>query len=573
MALIAADGAATTKWIRTVQRAVSTHTAIWTLFVVAVCTVVLAPVLALQARAFDDSFAGFKAAMQIRGIGDSIRNTVYLGVGSVAIAVVVGTATAWAAASLTGWLRRLLSPLPLIPLLIPPVASVAGWAFLLSPTVGYINQMLRATPLFDHLSTGPIDVYSVTWIVLITGVILSAYVYLFVSTGLREIGPDYFMAAQVSGASTTRTFFTVVLPLLRPAITYSAAIVLLLGLGQFSAPLILGRQQGIDVLTTEMWKLTQNYPIDYSVGAALGTPLIILGIAVVVLQKKIIGAQDKYLLTGAKLSSAPSRGGGIWAAGLIFTYGSLTSFLPIAALLYVSLSPYWGPGMSLSGLTLTNYIDFFTDPFAMDAVWTSVRVSAIAVAVLLPVGSLCAWGLLRKDVLPGWLAWILDITVSIPVAVAASILGFGILFIYTRPPLVLYGTEAVLVITYFTLMIPFVSRLMTTTLMSIGDEYFQASRVSGAGILRTLLQVVVPLIRGGLGAATAITIVLLIHEFSASLMVRSPSTQVMGSLLYDEWAGGIYPRAAVIALLMVLVTALGLLVAALISGRNPRKDA
>ena len=51
--------------------------------------------------------------------------------------------------------------------------------------------------------------------------------------------------------------------------------------------------------------------------------------------------------------------------------------------------------------------------------------------------------------------------------------------------------------------------------------------------------------------------VLLTHEFAASLLVRSPTTQVMGTVLYDYWSNGSYPLVAAIALVMTGVTALG----------------
>ena len=49
--------------------------------------------------------------------------------------------------------------------------------------------------------------------------------------------------------------------------------------------------------------------------------------------------------------------------------------------------------------------------------------------------------------------------------------------------------------------------------------------------------------------------VLLTHEFAASLLVRAPTTQVMGTVLFDYWTNGSYPLVAAIALVMTVVTA------------------
>ena len=117
---------------------------------------------------------------------------------------------------------------------------------------------------------------------ILTGLGLTAFVYLFVSSGLRNINGELIEAALVSGSSSTAVFFKVTLPLLRPVLLYGGGVALLLGLGQFTAPLLLGRNAGIDVLTTDMYRSVSQSPIDYSVAAAIGSPLILIGIVVVV---------------------------------------------------------------------------------------------------------------------------------------------------------------------------------------------------------------------------------------------------------------------------------------------------
>ena len=61
--------------------------------------------------------------------------------------------------------------------------------------------------------------------------------------------------------------------------------IFLLGMGQFTVPLLLGRTEQINVLTTEMFYLTLNPPVDYGLGAVLGLPILIIGIVLVVVQK------------------------------------------------------------------------------------------------------------------------------------------------------------------------------------------------------------------------------------------------------------------------------------------------
>ena len=185
-------------------------------------------------------------------MADTITTTVALAFGSLVIALVLGTALAWAATRLPPRLS-VLRALPILPIVVPAVASVIGWSFLLSPRPGYLNALMRQLPWWSDLDSGPLDVYTMPWIILITGFGLTAFVYLFVSTGLQNINSELIEAAQVSGSRPLGVFFRVTLPLLRPVLVYGGGVALLLGLGQFTGPLLLGRQAGISVLTTDMY--------------------------------------------------------------------------------------------------------------------------------------------------------------------------------------------------------------------------------------------------------------------------------------------------------------------------------
>ena len=126
--------------------------------------------------------------------------------------------------------------------------------------------------------------------------------------------------------------------------------------------------------------------------------------------------------------------------------------------------------------------------------------------------------------------------------------GAAFLLQYTREPLILYGSRWVVILVYVTLMLPFTTRMQMSGMLSLGDTYIEASRVSGAGSLRTDVKILLPLLRPTLGGAAALMFVMLTHEFSASLLVRSSTMQTMGTALYDFWSNGFYPEVAAIAL-------------------------
>jgi iron(III) transport system permease protein len=532
-------------------------------FVTALGYLTVVPLIRLQYLALKHGAHAYHDAYSREGWWQTVRWTVELGLGSLAIALVVGTGLAWAAHSLPPRLS-LLRVIPILPIVIPAVSSVLGWAFLLSPHPGYLNQLLRLLPWW-HGFDGPFDIYTVPWIIIITGLALASFIYLFVSSGFENINSELIEAAMVAGSSRAGVFFRVILPLLRPSLVYGSGVALLLGLGQFTAPLLLGRSNNISVLTTDMFFATQQIPPDYGLAAAIGSPLVVFGLLVLFANRILLGDHTRFVTHGGKGGFRQSGPGSKSAALAIVVYGLLSTVLPILALVFVSLSRFWTGDVHFNRLTLASWRTVTTQSGVEPAIWNSIWLSLAAVAITLPVGYVAAT-LLRKRREHRVIAPILDFIVAMPLSIPAVIFGVGFLMTYTARPLVLYGTRWVLILVYVTLMIPFSTRMQLGAMASLGDAYTEASRASGAGVLRTNLQIVMPLLRPAFGGAAALMFVLLTHEFAASLLVRAPTINVMGTILYDYYENGIYPLVACISLIMVGVTTAGVLVAVALGG-------
>ena len=453
---------------------------------------------------------------------------------------------------------------PVLPIVVPAIASVVGWAFLLSPRPGYLNAALRNLPWWSHLEEGPIDIYTVPWIVIITGIGLTAFVYLFVSAGFENISAEQLEAAQIAGSSPWGVFFRVTLPLLRPTLIYGGGIALLLGLGQFTAPLLLGTTAGINVITTDIYRDMTQTPVQYASAAALGSTLLVFGVIVVLLQKTLLGNQRRFVTHGGKAFRAPGRPSRLAAVALI-AYTFVATVLPVGALIVVSLTRFWSAKIDVGSFTLDNYRQIFKESNITSAIYNSVTCSLLAVLICLPIGFIAA-SIILRGTRHRVLRIAADFLVSIPLGVPAVLFGAGFLLTYTEGPFVLYGTRWVIVLVYVTLMLPFAARMQLAALVSLGDNYVEAARVSGSGVVQANLKVVVPLLRSALGGAAALMFVLLTHEFAASVLVRSSTTQVMGTVLFDYWTNGSYPLVAAIALIMSVVTGIGVIIAIVVGG-------
>lgn len=527
---------------------------------------VLVPLFRLQRLAFEDGGQAFSDVYGSPHIGEVLRVTVALAVGSLVIALVLGT---WLAYAVTRLPRRLrfMRALPILPIVIPAVANVTGWSFLLSPRPGYVNALLRHLPWWDHLEAGPIDVYSTTWIIIITGFSLTSFVYLFASAGLQNINGELIEAAQVHGSTGLGAFFRVTLPLLRPALIYGAGIAFLLGLGQFTAPLLLGTNSGVEVLTTEMYKSVNQTPPRYELAAALGTPLVAVGLVVVAAQRLLLGDQTRFVTHRGLAFRSPGKPSYL-AVAAVALYTVLATVLPLVGLGIVALSPYWSGDIDVSAFSLDNFREVLDQTSVQSGIRTSVVASAVAVVITIPIGFVISSILVARS-RNRLVRTLIDMIVSLPLGIPAVVFGVAFLLTYTQGPFVLYGTRWVLILVYVTLMLPFATRVQLAGMLSLGTAYSEASRVSGSGVLRTNARVIVPLMRSSIAGAAALMFVLLSHEFAASLAVKSSTTRVMGAVLFDYYSNGYsYPEVACIALIMTLVTTIGVFVAILIGGSD-----
>jgi len=453
---------------------------------------------------------------------------------------------------------------------LPAVSAIVGWVFLLSPVPGYANEALRHLPWWHGRLEGPLDIYTLPFIMLITGLSLTSFVYLFVSSGFENINGELIEAAQVAGSSRAGVFFKVILPLLRPSLVYGGGVALLLGLGQFTAPLLLGRTQGVSVLTTDMYFATTSTPPDYALAAAIGSPLLVFGVIVLYVNRVLLGDASRFVTHGGKGGFRQGSPGSKLAAASIVVFALIASIIPIGALTVVSLTRFWTGKIDPHTWTLAAYRQMIHEPGITDAIVNSITLSLAAVAIALPVGYIAA-SLLRRGSEHRLIAPVLDFIIAMPLSIPAVIFGVGFLLVYTNKPLVLYGTRWVLVVVYVTLVIPFATRMQLAGMAALGNSYNEAARVSGAGLLRTQWSIMVPLMRGTLGGAAALMFVLLTHEFAASLLVRGSQTQVMGTILYDFYENGSYPLVACISLVMVGVTTIGVVIAVLLSGSEAFK--
>lgn len=538
----------------------------WYAFAALLALFIAAPVITFFARMFEGGGSAFVRLTQIPDIWNTVLTTVVLAAGSTAIAGTIAVALAVAAIRVPPAMRAFAAIAPQIPLVIPPVASVYGWIFILDPDAGYANVWLRSLPFFEQLESGPINVYTIGAIILFTGVETSGMVFAFVYARLVEINGSVDAAARVAGASAFRSFTTISLPLLRPGLIAGVVVAFLTGIGQFTAPLFLGTRDGIDVVSTEIFRLREQFPIDYPLTSALGLPLLLFGIAAIVIQQRVVGDQRRYITQTS--GRGITRKASVGAIATVLSFVLVVIVLPMTAVVLVAFSPFWNGDLSNLSFTGDNLRAALSNPAVGESIYNSLVASFLAALIVIPLGFTAALALSGVIKAPWIVTRALDFIFIAPMAVPRAVLGMVVLFVFIRPPFSLYGTLALFVIGYIFIAIPFALRSQYASLIGVDRALFEAARVAGAGRMTMIGTIAIPVARRGIAASAALAFVMLTNDFAVSVMVQSPGQQVMGTLLYQYSQEGAAPSIAVMSLIMSVITALILALTLRIGGKS-----
>jgi iron(III) transport system permease protein len=270
----------------------------------------------------------------------------------------------------------------------------------------------------------------------------------------------------------------------------------------------------------------------------LGLPLLVFGIVSILLQRRIVGDQRRYITSATGRGMSTTRGRR--AFNLVLAYGIIAVGIPLVAIALVALSPYWNGDLGAISLTLDNVREALTDPAVGAAIVNTFRASLLAAAIVLPLGFVSALALGAVVRAPRVVRATLDFVFIAPLAVPRALLGMAVLFVFIQRPFSLYGSLLL----------------------------FEASRVCGASQLRMVTGIALPIARRGIAAALALAFVLLSNDFAVSIMLRTPGNQVLGTLLYEKSVQGNVPAVAVLALIMTVITTIILLLTIRFGGKS-----
>ena len=141
----------------------------------------------------------------------------------------------------------------------------------------------------------------------------------------------------------------------------------------------------------------------------------------------------------------------------------------------------------------------------------------------------------------------------LPIAIPGVVIAVGIFAAYTRPPLILYGTAAIMIVAFTTRFLPVAFTNANTSVISINPELELAARNLGATSADTVQKVVFPLIKSGLISGWILVFILSIRELSCAILLFTLNTQVMSTALFELVSESSYERLSALAIIMLAI--------------------
>ena len=444
----------------------------------------------------EGAFGAFGQVLANPGLRSALWFSIWQSAASVALTLVMAAPITWAISRFQFPGRSLARALVTAPFVLPTV--VVGSAFLALGVEGSVWAILAA-----HVF------YNLAVVVRTVGGVWA------------RIDRSLFEAARTLGAGPRQVFWRLTLPLLRPALAASAAIVFLFTFTSFGVVLILGGLR-YRTLEVEIWQQTVVF-LNLPVAAALAIVQLV-GVTAVLAwysryqERKSVGLELAAEIRNLRRPSTPGERLGV-AAAVLGTLGAIS--IPLVMLVARSLR---GGGAGWR---------FLADPGELAV--TPGRAMANSLSYALATGVIAVTvGLCASTVIvsgKGRPARWFDVVLMLPLGASAVTVGFGML-VALDWPVDLRATVVLVPLAHALVATPFVVRTVTPMLRSVGSGLREAASVLGASPWRVFREIDLPIAARAAAVGAGFAAAVSLGEFGATSFIARPDTITVPALIF-----------------------------------------
>ncbi|NJN02521.1 MAG: iron ABC transporter permease [Leptolyngbyaceae cyanobacterium SL_1_1] len=532
----------------------------WSLAVLLIACLVALPILVVLGSIFAPAGAIWQH-LSSTVLTTYITNSLGLLLGVSAGVLTLGIGTAWLVTVCRFPGRRVFEWALLLPLAAPAYLLAYTYTDFLE-YFGPVQTLLRS--LFGWQSATDYwfpNVRSIGGAIAMLSLTLYPYVYMLSRVAFLEQSTVTLEASRSLGCGPWRSFFTVALPLARPAITTGLSLALMETLNDFGTV----QYFGVGTFTTGIYRTW--FGMGERVAAAQLAAMLMLFILGLILLERWSRRQARYYQSGSQ-QQASAYYLRDWRSPLAF----FACLIPIALGLLL-------PGGLLLNMTI-RHADETLDNSFVGLAYHSILLAVMTAGVAVLVSLLLAYGArLQRSLLIGFGVQIASMGYAVP----GSVIAVGILIPVTQldraiagwigaltgtsPGLIFSGTVAALVFAYLVRFLAVSLGSVESGLAKIRPSLDNAARSLGYTPAETLREVHAPLLWSSLMTAVMLVFVDVMKELPATIVMRPFNFDTLAVRVYQYAADERLIEAAAPALMILLV---GLLPVVLLSWQIAR---
>lgn len=496
-------------------------------------------------------------------------NTLVTASGTTILAVLIGCPLAWllTRTDLPG--RRLLRYLVTIPYILPSWTLALAWLIVFkNPRVGGATGLFQyvtgvTTP--NWLAYGPVP------IIIALGLHYYAFTYVLTSAALTSVDRHLEESGEILGAGRWQLLRRITLPLVLPAILSAVILTFSRALGTFGTPVFLGRPVRYYTVATSLYAtLRQGFRSDAFVLALM---LIALSAVTIYANQRWIGARRSFVTIAGKgvhIRPTPLRGWKYPLLALILAFVVVLVLAPLLLLAWQSLM------LNENDYSLRNLsFHFWITPGGIrryaegevgllrswliaGAAKNSIALSTLTAVLVGIIGLLLGYAIVKGR--GTRLSRLLEQVAFLPYLVPSIAFGAAYIAMFASPlgPIpALYGTFALLVVVSVAKNLPFASRAGVSAMLQVGAELEEAAVVAGASWLTRFRRIIIPLTMSGFFSGFLLTFISTIRELSLIILLVTPSTRVLPSVLFRYNDQGFTQFASGIVVILVVIALVG----------------
>lgn len=499
---------------------------------------------------FDNFLRFFSRKYYYQALGNSFLVTICVTI----LAICLGTPMAYFMSVYKIKGKTFLQILIIISMMSPAFIGAYSWILLLGRS-GVI------TKFFANFGITTPTIYGFGGILLVFTLKLYPFIFMYVSGALSKIDVSLMEASESLGCSPFKKAVTITVPLITPTVFAGGLLVFMNALADFGTPMLIG--EGFRTMPTLIYsEFISEVGGNANFSASMASIMVFITAMMFIAQKYFVNKKSFTMSSMHPIQPKEIKGiMSIFVHAFLYLTAIL-SIIPQITVIYTSFLKT-NRAVFVKGFSLDSYIAIFS------SLGTSIKNTYLyglaTIFIIVIIGMFIAYiSIRRKNILTN----IIDAITMFPYIIPGSVLGITLLLAFNKPPIILSGTAAIIIISLSLRRMPYTLRSSSAILYQISPSMEEASISLGASQVKTFFKITAMMMLPGVMSGAILSWITVINELSSSVILYTGKSRTMAVSIYQEVIRASYGTAAALSTILTISTIISLLIFFKLTGKK-----